>query len=65
MDWVDDPDSRVDIVPTALEDLRGIARLARALADGRLPLAQLRAQFGRVPLEPRSAPDRVIGCRPA
>jgi putative flippase GtrA len=27
VDWVDDPDSRVDIVGTALEDLRGIARL--------------------------------------
>jgi glycosyltransferase involved in cell wall biosynthesis len=27
VDWVDDPDSRVDIVATALEDLRGIARL--------------------------------------
>jgi glycosyltransferase involved in cell wall biosynthesis len=28
VDWVDDPDSRVDIVRTAIEDLRGIARLA-------------------------------------
>ena len=28
VDWVDDPDSRVDIVRTALEDLKGIARLA-------------------------------------
>jgi putative flippase GtrA len=28
VDWVDDPDSRVDIVPTALADLRGVARLA-------------------------------------
>ena len=33
VDWVDDPDSRVDIVRTALEDLRGIARL---LAEARL-----------------------------
>src|SRR5690348_5213321 len=31
VDWVDDPDSRVDIVATALADLRGVARL---LADG-------------------------------
>ena len=29
VDWVDDPDSRVDIVRTAIEDLRGVARLAR------------------------------------
>lgn len=33
VDWIDDPDSRVDIVHTALEDLRGIARL---LAGARL-----------------------------
>lgn len=30
VDWVDDPDSRVDIVHTAIEDLKGIARLAFA-----------------------------------
>lgn len=28
VDWVDDPDSRVRIVRTALDDLRGVARLA-------------------------------------
>jgi len=33
VDWVDDPDSRVDIVRTAWEDLRGVARL---LAGARL-----------------------------
>ncbi len=27
VDWVDDPDSRVDIISTAVEDLRGVARL--------------------------------------
>jgi putative flippase GtrA len=30
VDWVDDPDSSVAIVSTALEDLRGVARLALA-----------------------------------
>ena len=30
MDWVDDPDSRVDIVRTALADLKGVARLLAA-----------------------------------
>ena len=30
VDWVDDPDSRVDIVSTAVADLRGVARLALA-----------------------------------
>jgi putative flippase GtrA len=33
VDWVDDPDSRVDILATAIADLRGIARL---LAGSRL-----------------------------
>ncbi|MGZ4545799.1 MAG: glycosyltransferase [Blastococcus sp.] len=50
VDWVDDPDSRVDIVKTAKADLAGIARLLRALATGRLPVAELRAQLGRGPL---------------
>src|SRR5207237_7789723 len=30
VDWVDDPDSRVEIVPTAMQDLRGVARLLAA-----------------------------------
>ncbi|HWI74620.1 MAG TPA: glycosyltransferase, partial [Baekduia sp.] len=30
VDWVDDPDSRVDIVRTAIDDLKGVARLAFA-----------------------------------
>ena len=29
VDWVDDPDSRVRVVPTALADLRGVWRLGR------------------------------------
>ncbi|MGN6332688.1 MAG: glycosyltransferase [Motilibacteraceae bacterium] len=36
VDWVDDPDSRVDIVATALADLRGIWRIGRGLAVGTL-----------------------------
>jgi putative flippase GtrA len=55
VDWVDDPDSRVDLLATALADLRGVARLGRALASGRLPVAQLRAQLGRAPIEPVTA----------
>jgi glycosyltransferase involved in cell wall biosynthesis len=29
VDWTDDPDSRVDIVTTAVDDLKGVARLLR------------------------------------
>ena len=42
VDWVDDPDSRVDIVRTARDDLRGIARVGRALLRGDLPLREVR-----------------------
>ncbi|GGV94833.1 glycosyl transferase [Streptomyces gelaticus] len=37
VDWVDDPDTRVDILATALADLRGIARIGGALARNTLP----------------------------
>ncbi|MCP9998992.1 glycosyltransferase family 2 protein [Streptomyces werraensis] len=51
VDWVDDPDSRVDLLPTALADLRGMARLGRALARGRLPLA-VPGSAGAAPVPP-------------
>ncbi|MER5530159.1 dolichyl-phosphate beta-glucosyltransferase [Streptomyces sp. NPDC002677] len=35
VDWVDDPDSRVDIVRTAVDDLLGMARMLRATVTGR------------------------------
>jgi glycosyltransferase involved in cell wall biosynthesis len=35
VDWVDDPDSRVDVTRTAIKDLRGIARMQRSLVAGR------------------------------
>jgi len=47
VDWVDDPDSRVDVLRTARDDLRGIARLASALVRGRMPLAEVRERLGR------------------
>ena len=34
VDWVDDPGSSVDIIATAMEDLRGIVRVGRGLATG-------------------------------
>ena len=61
VDWVDDPDSRVRIVRTALDDLRGVARLAalgaaRALPrDRRRQHARLRAP---VPAPARAARRR-------
>ncbi|MEZ0492938.1 glycosyltransferase [Kineococcus sp. TBRC 1896] len=49
VDRVDDPDSTVDIVATALADLRGTRRLAVAIGSGRLPLTEIRAGLGRGP----------------
>ncbi|HJQ02188.1 MAG TPA: bifunctional glycosyltransferase family 2/GtrA family protein [Jatrophihabitans sp.] len=60
VDWVDDPDSRVDLVATAIADLKGVARVGRALATGALPLAEIRTQLGRHPLVP-STPDVPAG----
>jgi glycosyltransferase involved in cell wall biosynthesis len=41
VDWVDDPDSSVDIVATALADLRGVARLSMATSTARFTAAGL------------------------
>jgi glycosyltransferase involved in cell wall biosynthesis len=49
VDWIDDPDSRVDVVATAIGDLRGIRRVAWGLATGGIPLAGLRRELGRPP----------------
>jgi putative flippase GtrA len=47
VDWIDDPDSRVDIVSTAAQDLRGVTRLAVGLATGRIALDDVRSRLGR------------------
>ncbi len=46
VDWVDDPDSRVDIVSTAVADLRGIARLSRDIVAGRMQLREVSQSRG-------------------
>ena len=46
VDWVDDPDSRVDIVSTAVADLKGVARLLKGFASGDIPVGVIAAQFG-------------------
>ena len=42
VDWIDDPDSRVNVVGTALADLRGIVRLGTGLARGAIQVPALR-----------------------
>ncbi|GFG51520.1 sugar translocase [Mycolicibacterium agri] len=46
VDWVDDADSRVDIVATAKADLKGIARLLHGFTRGTIPVHTLAAQLG-------------------
>jgi len=68
VDWIDDPDSRVDIVRTALADLRGIARLlatssiARFAAVGVLSTLAYVALYLllRAPLGPDAANALVL-----
>jgi putative flippase GtrA len=54
VDWVDDPDSRVDIVTTARDDLKGMWRVTRGLVSGRIPVDRVYAELGRHPFaDPR------------
>ncbi|WP_185934789.1 bifunctional glycosyltransferase family 2/GtrA family protein [Mycolicibacterium hodleri] len=45
VDWVDDPDSRVDIIATATADLKGVGRLLRGFASGSIPVNAIAAQL--------------------
>jgi len=49
VDWIDDLDSRVDIIATALGDLRGMARLGAGFARGTIKVPQLRGPSLAVP----------------
>ncbi len=56
VDWVDDPDSKVDIVSTAREDLKGMLRVSRSIVTGRVPIERIYAELGRRPFDqPRRA----------
>jgi putative flippase GtrA len=60
VDWIDDPDSRVDVLHTAVNDLKGCWRVGRALATGALPVRELQASLGREPLIP-GVPHGMVG----
>ncbi|MGH9126682.1 MAG: glycosyltransferase [Acidimicrobiales bacterium] len=59
VDWVDDPDSRVDLGGTAWEDLRGIGRMLRRFATGggKIPAGTLPSDLGGV--EPAMAGQAI------
>lgn len=54
VDWVDDPDSRVEIISSAVADLKGVARLLTGFATGKIPVQAIGAQFGNRAAPPRS-----------
>ncbi|CAN5303171.1 bifunctional glycosyltransferase family 2/GtrA family protein [soil metagenome] len=57
VDWIDDPDSRVEIMPTIREDLRGVYRVGRDLARGAIPVQAIYAELGRSPIGPEIRPS--------
>jgi glycosyltransferase involved in cell wall biosynthesis len=59
VDWVDDADSKVDIVATARADLAGMARLARSLARGDIPIDEIRRNLAIG--APTTAPVSFLG----
>ncbi|MDN3266450.1 bifunctional glycosyltransferase family 2/GtrA family protein [Streptomyces sp. MA15] len=67
VDWVDDLDSTVHIVRTAVDDLKGVWRVGRALAAGTLPLDRLARPFGDDPRDrdladvPRGLARQLVG----
>ncbi|WP_206797148.1 bifunctional glycosyltransferase family 2/GtrA family protein [Amycolatopsis sp. MtRt-6] len=57
VDWVEDTDSRVDVTKTALDDIRGLIRVARAKAAGTARVPDL----PRRPAPRAAHPDAVLG----
>jgi putative flippase GtrA len=56
VDWIDDPDSRVDVAATARDDLAGIARMLRRLSTDAVTLPVT----GAPPTAPLSPTDQLI-----
>lgn len=57
VDWVDDPDSTVDIRQTAIDDIRGLIRVAGSLIRGSIPVQAIYAELGRRPIAPPTRPS--------
>ncbi|WP_245981532.1 bifunctional glycosyltransferase family 2/GtrA family protein [Frondihabitans australicus] len=56
VDWIDDPQSSVDIVATAKADLQGLYRVATGIASGRIPVGAVYDEIGRRPYDPPRPP---------
>ena len=60
VDWIDDPDSRVDIVATATADLKGIARMRKGFAHHTIPVDEVAAELGTGRTAPTRSPVRQL-----
>jgi putative flippase GtrA len=61
VDWVDDPDSRVDVLRTALADLRGMVRVGRRMISGAFRAPTAGSTAGSAGSAPASAPGTWRG----
>jgi putative flippase GtrA len=63
VDWTDDPGTTVNIIATATEDLRGVVRLIRGFATGRIPVARVRAALAEpeLPAAVPGVPQGLLG----
>lgn len=55
VDWIDDPDTRVNIVDTAIKDIKGMIRMQRRLASGKIPFQDM-----QLTQRPESTGGRII-----
>ncbi|GAA4484029.1 bifunctional glycosyltransferase family 2/GtrA family protein [Microbacterium panaciterrae] len=56
VDWIDDPHSSVDVVGTAVADLKGMLRVGRGLTAGRIPVDDIYRDIGRHPFARPAVP---------
>jgi putative flippase GtrA len=56
VDWVDDPNSTVDVVATARDDIKGLLRVGRSIVTGRIPVRAIYDALGRRPFSQPAAP---------
>ena len=57
VDWIDDPNSTVDLLSTARDDVKGMLRVGRSIMTGRVPVASIYAELGRRPFERPRTPS--------
>ncbi|MQA97861.1 MAG: LLM class flavin-dependent oxidoreductase [Streptosporangiales bacterium] len=58
VDWIDDPDSRVDVVRTAIDDLKGMARVGRRIVSGAFGVRM--PEYVRQARLPREMPGQLL-----